>query len=333
VERRRLYQLRSDLDEIVKRRSKLLLATVQYAQPEVFLVDYQPLGFKGEVLPTLRWIGEHLPHTRRIVGLPDIVGDPHTTRQEWQEQGVCEVLEKLYDQILVYGQKDILDIATEYALPLATAAKVHYTGYIGGGIARLGRTQVRQALGLRRERLVVVHVDGSGDGVPLLETFLQAKDHLPADVWSVIVTGPLIDRNDVARLRRHGAERNVQVVEYLGDLYSYIAAADLSVSLGGYNTVCEVLSAGVPAVIVAPVSPRQDQYIRAQRLAARGLVQLLVPTSLTPAILAAHVEVGLLTPRPVDRTVTWDGGRQAAQLMLAQIDTADVTYIPEMRQA
>jgi predicted glycosyltransferase len=48
-------------------------------------------------------------------------------------------------------------------------------------------------LELGRERLVVVHVGGGSDGVLLLETYLQARNHLPANVFSLIVTGPQID--------------------------------------------------------------------------------------------------------------------------------------------
>jgi predicted glycosyltransferase len=70
---------------------------------------------------------------------------------------------------------------------------------------------------------------------------------------------------------------------------SLIDAADLVVCMGGYNTVCEVLTLGKRAIVVPRVRPVQEQWIRAQRMAKRGLLRALHPDSLTPQALGALV--------------------------------------------
>ena len=40
------------------------------------------------------------------------------------------------------------------------------------------------------------------------------------------------------------------------------------VAMGGYNTFCEILSFGKPALIVPRTAPRQEQYLRAERARA-----------------------------------------------------------------
>jgi predicted glycosyltransferase len=331
VERYRPHRLRSGLAEIIKLRSELLLSTVKCLRPQLFLVDHRPLGLKGEVAPTLRWLRRALPYSRTIVGLRDVVDEQSVTRQEWKRQGIYQAMDEFYDRILVYGQKATFDVASEYALPPSTAAKIRYTGYLGRGAARQSGRDVRRELGLTRERLVVVHAGGGGDGFPLLETYLRATAQLPEDVCSLVVVGPLADQDDLARLRQLEVTARVKVVEYLADLHSYIAAADLSISMGGYNTVCEVLSAGVPAIIVPRVFPRQEQYIRAQRLAARGLVHMLAPTALTPSTLATRVVASLLAPRPLGEKVALDGGKRAVQLMMAQRAATDRLKVYQSR--
>jgi predicted glycosyltransferase len=47
------------------------------------------------------------------------------------------------------------------------------------------------------------------------------------------------------------------------------------VTMGGYNTFCEVLSFDKPALIVPRERPRQEQRIRAERAAALGLATML----------------------------------------------------------
>ena len=58
--------------------------------------------------------------------------------------------------------------------------------------------------------------------------------------------------------------------------------------MGGYNTFCEVLSMDKRALIVPRTAPRQEQFIRASRAAALGLVNMLADDGrYDPAIMAA----------------------------------------------
>jgi predicted glycosyltransferase len=61
---------------------------------------------------------------------------------------------------------------------------------------------------------------------------------------------------------------------------------DAVVALAGYNTVCEVLGAGTPAVLVPRNGLRQEQKIRASRFASLGIFEQLPLDALAPASLA-----------------------------------------------
>jgi predicted glycosyltransferase len=45
--------------------------------------------------------------------------------------------------------------------------------------------------------------------------------------------------------------------------------------MGGYNTLCEILSFDKPALILPRTEPRLEQYIRASRAQALGLTRML----------------------------------------------------------
>jgi UDP-N-acetylglucosamine transferase subunit ALG13 len=75
----------------------------------------------------------------------------------------------------------------------------------------------------------------------------------------------------------------LQVIEFTDQMMNYMQAADVVVSMAGYNTICEILSLGKRAVIVPRVEPVQEQKIRAERMVGLGLFKMIYPRDLTPA--------------------------------------------------
>lgn len=309
--------LDASLESVIELRSSLLLTAVQSVNPDILVVDHRPLGLKKEVLPTLEWIRASARHIRTVVGLRDVVDDPHTVIRDWQNQDIYDAMERLYDLVLVYGDASILDITREYAMPGPVARKVRFTGYLGSGNAKKTREAVRRSLGLTSERLAVVNVGGGGDGSELIKIFLDAWPMLPDDVHGHIVTGPLMPCNERNRLRENSQGCRLSFVDYQDDLASVIAAADLSVSMGGYNTVCEVLTAGVPALVVPRIFPRKEQHIRARRLEARGLISVLPSTSLNTDTLSAAIRCTLGAAKGRYMPVALDGVARATDHILS----------------
>ena len=90
----------------------------------------------------------------------------------------------------------------------------------------------------------------------------------------------------------------MHVLAFHADVPGLMRASSLVVAMGGYNTLCEIVAAGRPAVIVPRARPRLEQHIRAQAFAARGLVEMVPADEVTPARLAAAVERALLQGSP-----------------------------------
>src|SRR5262249_53190886 len=109
---------------------------------------------------------------------------------------------------------------------------------------------------------------------------------LPRDLRSVVVTGPMMPEDAQLRIAS-AAPASVTVTRFIGGLEAYAAAADLVVGMAGYNTSCEVLGARTPAVLVPRASQRDEQKMRATRLAERGLIDTVEAAELAPDTLAA----------------------------------------------
>ena len=80
-------------------RTNIILATAQTFEPDLFIVDKEPLGLKREVLPTLEWLKQTTPRTRTVLGLRDILDDPEVISADWQARDIYSYLAPLYDDL------------------------------------------------------------------------------------------------------------------------------------------------------------------------------------------------------------------------------------------
>jgi predicted glycosyltransferase len=311
-------------------RENIIFNAVQHFNPDVVLVDKAPAGVKGEMLRALRYLKVERPQTKLVLGMRDIEDDAAKVRSEWRRKGIYPLLEDVYDTILLYGSRAIYDPVREYDLSPAVEAKMIPCGYIRRSEPMLQSHQVRRDLHMQTDRLVVIMAGGGGDGFDLLGNYLHMLDglrsHGSALFDSLLITGPLMASAKRARLRRLAAPgQALTVMEFTPDLFSYLRAADLIVSMGGYNSICEILSLGQRAIIVPRVKPRTEQLIRAERFAARGLLRMIHPSEITPARLFAEIATALDDCRPIlpeavgiDMNGTVNASRVIARLLAGE---------------
>ncbi|MEQ1869712.1 MAG: glycosyltransferase [Vicinamibacterales bacterium] len=290
-------------DAVRSVRRDVIYSTARAYQPSLVFVDNVPLGLKGELRCTLETLRIWNPGVRVVLTLRDILDEPSRIIDEWRRDGTCDTIDRLYDDVVVYGAREVFDIVREYRLPASLAAKCHYAGYIRreptGSVS-----QLRAQLAGDAERLVLVTVGGGGDGQPLVEHYLEGlegagPDGLGARVHSLVVCGP--EMSAVARHRiraRHGHRRDVSIIDFTPDLVTTMAASDVVVGMGGYNTVCEVLSLAKPAVIMPRRHPRLEQWIRCTRMAELGLMRVVHPEQDPAPSLIREVRAALSSPPP-----------------------------------
>ncbi len=298
-------------------RRDIIHSTALAYRPTLVFVDNVPLGLKGELRRTLESLRTASPGVRIVLTLRDIIDDPERTIERWRRERTCETIDRLYDDVVVYGAREVFDIVREYRLPSSLAAKTHYAGYIrrepSGSV-----TGLRARLARGADRLVLVTVGGGGDGRHLVESYLEGlarrgPEGLGDRVHSLVVCGPEMDADVRQRVRlRHGHRRDVSIIDFTPDLVTTMAASDVVVGMGGYNTVCEVLSLAKPAVIMPRRAPRLEQWIRCTRLADLGLVRVVHPEHDPAGALMREVGAALVAPPP-----------PATSLNLAGLSTLD----------
>ncbi|MFQ5491539.1 MAG: glycosyltransferase family protein [Phycisphaerae bacterium] len=271
------------VDSMMRCRQTLLLDTVEHYAPDLVLVDKAPLGVRRELVPALKWLRQHRPDVRTVFGMRDIEDSAEATIEQWRRDGVYDVLEECYDEIWVYGSRDIFNTAKEYQLPDGVCRKLRYVGHVTRG-------HCNHAVELRLNRPeVLVTVGGGTDGEFVLEAYLARAAGRVASLGghSTLVGGPDLPADAARRLRQVARGMDgVDWTDFAECMSCRIRSADLVVSMGGYNTMCEIVGHAKPAVIIPRVRPRLEQAIRARLWALRADLNPLLPTNLTPEKLA-----------------------------------------------
>jgi predicted glycosyltransferase len=284
--------LAAPFEDVLALREELLLGVAHSFRPDALVVDHAPAGLKGEIELTLRFLKRNSPETRLILGLRDIVDEAPRVQRDWAREGVYDLLDRVYDRILVYGKPEIYDPVTEYRFSARAARKSRYVGYLRRQADRPAET-IRRELCPRTGRLVLVTAGGGGDGHELFRAMLaglRARGGAPA-FDCVLVGGPLMPEEDRRALEGAAAGLpRVRFLHFVGELTAYISAADVVVAMAGHNCVSEILSFERPSILVPRVTPRREQLIRAEAMSRRGLVRMIDPADLTCERLLGEVD-------------------------------------------
>jgi predicted glycosyltransferase len=283
------------LPELARLRAGTIRAALEAYDPDLLIVDNVPRGAQGELDPALSVLRAR-GRARIVLGLRDVIDSSDKVRAQWLRHRNFPALRRWFDEVWIYSDPRLYDLVSEYGFGEEFAARARFMGYLDQR-ERLDRGAC-PAPARGGTPYVLCTVGGGRDGANVCAAFAHAR--LPAGHRGILICGSQMPYPDRTALRRVIAARSdMEMHDFVPEPLGLIAGAARIVAMGGYNTVSEVLSFGVPALILPRTVPRREQILRAERLAALDLVGMIDPDGLTPDRLSAW----LAGPPPrVDRT-------------------------------
>ena len=264
--------LNLSLDEAVRLRAAIIEQTAETFRPDLLIVDKEPTGFRGELMPTLELLRGR--DCRMVLGIRDVLDEPALLVPEWERKGAVEAL-RYYDDIWVYGLKDIYEPLAALDLPYGVAERITYTGYLRREVPR--QAPLTRHPKLTKSPFILVTTGGGGDGDDVIDWVLSAYEADPSlPMPALVVFGPFLCRDRRrAYMERIAKHPKLDALAFDTKMELLMQKAAAVVAMGGYNTFCEILSLNKPALIVPRTRPRLEQYIRAVEAERLGLVTML----------------------------------------------------------
>lgn len=266
----RSRHLAAGIDRVTAMRGGAAAGVLSAFGPDLVIVDRHPFGVHGELTAALRTLRDERPSCVTVLGLRDVLDRPAVAREEFRLLGGAAAVRELYDAVWVYGDPAVHDMRVTGELPRGLHDLVFHTGYLANG----------RSTSMRHEPVrpfVLTTVGGGADGLRTAMTAAAAE--VPVGHDHLVVTGPQMPEPDRA-LVRAAATAATRVVETVSDMPDLVHRAAAVVGMGGYNTVCEVMSSPTPLLVVPRASRRDEQRIRAAALARVGAVAAAAPETL-----------------------------------------------------
>ena len=281
----RLRITREDLGLV---RSALLSGVLTTFTPDLLIIDRHPYGVHQELREPLARLRQASPRARVVLGLREVLDTPVTVQREWEELGEADTLRRLIDEVWVYGDDSVHDLSATGEAPTALEERMRYTGYLAHGRDAAEAThgsEASEALAGNAEAtgaFILTTAGGGSDGVNLLRA--AAAVRIPDGYRHVVVTGPQLDAARFHQVAQTAGPRTIVRRSWPG-MSHHIQQAAAVISMGGYNTVSEILASDTPALLVPRETPRLEQLIRATALKHAGAIDLLRVTDLSTAAL------------------------------------------------
>ncbi|MDC4206937.1 MAG: glycosyltransferase (plasmid) [Candidatus Manganitrophus sp.] len=307
------------LKEIQAARRLKILSEFERFNPDLFIIELFPFGrrkFAFELIPLLARIRLSRHSTKVVCSLRDIlVGKRDQARHEDE---VCRIVNRYFDLILIHSDPTFQRLEETFSRMEDLQAATWYTGFVAQTIDRSPPDRPGEIPADDGTPAILVSIGGGRVGAGLLECVIDASPVVAETIphRMLIFTGPYLPEEDFLRLQRKvEAKPNIVLRRYTADFLSHMKRADLSISMAGYNTCMNILTAGTKALLL-PFAGNQneEQTIRAEKLEALGVAGMIRPEELRPAFLAEKI-VRALKAEPVLISLDMRGAGKSARFL------------------
>jgi predicted glycosyltransferase len=307
------------IEQIQQERKNRLYSLLEKKQPDFFIVELYPFGrsiFGYELEPLLADMrAGQFGHVKAVCSLRDILVEKKDPPA--YEERVLGKLNRYFDALLVHSDAGLLRLDETFTRVGDINIPLVYTGFITQHATPGAGSRMRRELDISPDqKLIVASAGGGRSGYRLLTSVIDAcellRERLPLRLE--VFSGPFMDSEEYKKLSVRSAP-GFRIRRYTKRFLDYLSAADLSISLAGYNTCMNLLVTKVPA-LVFPYWRQQEQPMRADKIKKYLPMKVLKEAEMQPASLSRHIAQMLQQNRIADGVpIDLDGAANAARFL------------------
>ncbi|NNU64457.1 glycosyl transferase [Rhizobium sp. WYCCWR 11152] len=296
-------------EDFLHARRQLLLDAFHAARPDVVITEAFPFGrrqMRFELLPLLEAIDKAEPRPKLISSVRDILQE---NRKAGRDAETVTLVKDHFDAVLVHGDPGFVRLEDTFPLTSEIADRLRYTGLVAAPPA----PEPAETFD------IIASAGGGAVGAALIGAAKEAATLLPDNLRWLLVAGPNLPEADFAALSEDAAP-NVTLVRFRRDFPSLLRGAKVSISQAGYNTVGDLLRTECRAILIPFVAGGEtEQTVRAERLQALGLADILPENGLTAGHVKEAVEKALAAQPRGPVLLDLDGAEKTALIIRSMI--------------
>ncbi len=296
-------------EEFLSKRRDLLLKAFEEARPDVVIIEAFPFGrrqMRFELLPLLDAIETVEPRPKLLSSVRDILQE---NRKPGRDEETVKLIKDYFDAVLVHGDPEFVRLEDTFPFTVEIADRLRYTGLVAPPPA----PEPSETFD------IIASAGGGAVGLELMRAARGAAALLPADISWLLITGPNLPEADFSALSED-APANVTLVRFRKDFPSLLRGAKVSISQAGYNTVGDLLRTRCHSILIPFMAAGEtEQTVRAERLRALGLAEILPEDGLTVDDVKAAVERALAAPLRPAVSLNLDGAAKSAAIIRSMI--------------
>ena len=258
-----------DVESVKAERIDILEKLFATWRPDVFIVELFPFGrtaFQFELVPMLTKIRQGaFGSVRTVCSLRDILVEKKDPGA--YEERVLGLLQRHFDLLMIHSDERLLPLDKTFSREGDIDIPVVYTGFITRKPDPRRLDALKGQLELPDDaKLIVASAGGGRSGFPLLKRVIAACRELGGRInfQLEVFTGPFMEEGEYNELEAM-ADSSINVRRFSDVFLEYLALADLSISLAGYNTCMNLLVTGVPSLVL-PYTRQREQPLRVDAL-------------------------------------------------------------------
>ena len=249
--------------ELGRLRAEQIRQVIRLYRPRLVLADHAPQGKHRELVAALEDDQEHRPIW--VLGMRGVVGTVVQTSSDM----ALDLYRRHYSRLLWYGDSAVLGSGHLELLKSRFAAEPVECGYVSRLVEQISLAQPQTV----RRHGCTISIPWFGEHTtPFFDKLVEALGLLGPDFGRVRI---FLGVNDIQTLKQKLDGLDFCSVERFSDHYlQSLCTSRCALIFGGYNSIVDVLSAAVPALVVTRDMKDGEQLEHLEALVAAPGIRL-----------------------------------------------------------
>lgn len=258
---------RRSVQEIFAARASILrqLAGNRFTAVVIELYPFGRNKFSAEILELIREVKKHNPAVKVICSVRDILVEKPDA--EHRSKKIVKILKENFDRVWVHADSNLVQLKDTFPLADQVGDLLFHTGFVAD-------SRPLPPAPARKPK-VLLSLGGGSVGAELYLAAARMVEKFPNHEFEFIL-GPYTENSlrETLREQLKAFADRVTFSPLRPDFEAALQESSLSISMGGYNTVMNLLRTRTPA-LVFPYDANQEQEMRAKILEKRGFLRIL----------------------------------------------------------